>query len=122
MKTHPVERRLRAFVKHFRQMPGNRLPLAVRVGCEVNFIGLLRRGAQVANHRSAPRGIDILRRETVGDVDAELPLRQVADVPHRRHDRILLPQHPPDGAGLGRRFHYQQLGHSISLPGNRLPS
>src|SRR5262249_37668004 len=84
------------------------LPLAVGVRREVDRVHALRRGAQLADDLLFARYDGVVRSEAVVDVDAELALRQVLDVPDRRLDRIVLTEVLADGLRLRRRFHDDQ--------------
>src|SRR5262249_50104428 len=65
------------------QVPGNRLPLAVGVGGEVNVAAVLGGALQVVND-ALPFGDERVRGpEAALDIDAELALGQVAHMPHR---------------------------------------
>ncbi len=96
------------------EVPGDRLALAVLVGGEVQLVGLLERGPEVADHVLAGDLVGGL--EAVVDVDAEALLGQVGDVADGRlHDEVA-PEEPGDGLRLGRRFDDDELGHT-SFPG-----
>ena len=115
MEGHPVERGFRAALEGVFEVPRDRFALAVRVGGEVDRIGFGGGFAQAFDDRAAPRSIDVLRGEVVFDVDAEAVGGQIADVPHRRRDEVVLSEHPTDGPRLGRRLDDKQIGHFIAL-------
>ena len=110
---HAVKRGFRALFEHFGQVPCNRFPFAVGVGGEIDFVRGFGGGAQLLHDRFAARGVDVLRREVVFDIDPELALRQVADMPHRGDDGVIFPEHLPDGPGFGRRLDDQKFRHVI---------
>ena len=67
-------------------------------------VGLLRRVLQLLEDLLAA-GDDFVRRlEPFVDVDAELALRQIADVPHRGDDLVVLAEIFVDGLRLRRRL------------------
>ena len=70
------------------QMPADRLALAIRVGRDVERVGLRRGALQLVNGLLLGLQHDVLRHEGLL-VDAERRLRQIADVPHRGfHDEL----------------------------------
>ena len=70
-------------VQHLRQVPGDRLALAVGVGREDDLAVLLHRCPQLGD-RLLPVLDDLVVRPEAGvDVDAKLLVGQVANVPHR---------------------------------------
>ena len=58
---------------------------------------------------------DVFGLESGVDVDAELALRQVADVSHRRDDLVVAPQIFVDRLRLGRRFDDDQRLSHVAL-------
>ena len=66
------------------EMPGNGLPLAVRVGCEINAVRLLHFLAERCQQLTLSADGDIFRLIIMLDVNAHLALRKVADMPLRR--------------------------------------
>ena len=95
------------------QIVGNRLALAVVIRCEEDAVGVLRRLAQLRQELRLLRHRLELRLEPVLDVDAKLVGRQVADVPLRRQDAVLVSEVLPNGPRLGRRLDDDQ---SSSIP------
>ncbi len=114
---HALHRHLR--LEDLHQVPADRLPLAILVGCDVELVGALQRRAEVADHVLLARRDDVQRPEALLDIDAEpgpggafellgdLGGRggQVANVAHRRLDLVLRRQEAPDGPCLGGRLH-----------------
>ena len=97
------------------QVPGNRLPLAVGVGGEVD---LPRSGDAVLEFLDDLVLVardQILRREVVGHLDAKRALGQVADVAHRRLDGVAAAQVLGDRLRLGRRLDDDQLSPAAAL-------
>ena len=104
-------------VELLRQVPADRLALAVGVGRDVERVHLLGRLLQLVEHLLLAGRDDVLRLEPLLRVHAELRLRQIADVAHRRlHDearvQVLL-----DRLHLRGRLHNHQrpLGHYALL-------
>ena len=98
------------------QMPRNRLPLAVRIGRQIDDIALLGGFAQLLDHLGLLRRDDVFGRKMVLDVDAQFAFRQVADVPHGGLHQVILAQHLANRLGLGRRFHnHEVLRHNVLL-------
>ena len=64
-------------------VPGNRLALAVGVGGEIDGARALDGGLQLLDRVGLIVRDDIGGREIVLDIDADAPIRQVADVAHR---------------------------------------
>src|SRR5881628_845619 len=87
-----------------RHVPGDGLALAVRVGGEEHslrgFRGLLDFGEGLGLLLDG----HVLGREAVLDVHAELALRQIAQVPHRRLDGVARAQVLADRLGFGGRL------------------
>src|SRR5437773_5530843 len=93
---------------HIRQMPGDRLALAVEVGREPDVRRGLRLFAQQPGVFLGVVGDDVLGCER-HKVDPELRLRQVADMAVGGLDLESGTEHPFEGPGLGRRFHDHQV-------------
>ncbi len=72
-----------------RQVPADGLALTVRVGRDVERLGVGRRLLQLVEHLLLRRQDLVLRLEALLLVDAQLRLGQVADVSHRGLDEIL---------------------------------
>ena len=107
---HAVSR-LNIHAEHLRQMPGNRFSLAVRVGGKDHAVALRRHLPQLADQRRFAGNIGIARLEAVLHIHAEQRTRQVADMPHRRRDRIAVPQIFLHRLGLRRGLQYNQFCH-----------
>ncbi|MPM90936.1 hypothetical protein SDC9_138059 [bioreactor metagenome] len=88
-------------------MPGDGLSLAVRVGSEVDFFSPLRLFFELADQLSFSANRNIVGLKVVVDIDSQLAFGQVAHMPHRGDDTIVVPQIFPYGLGLGRRLHDQ---------------
>ncbi len=67
-----------------RQVPGDGLALAVGVGGQVDIRGVLGRLLELVDQLGLVLGHDVLGREAVLDVHADLPLGQVTDVARAR--------------------------------------
>ena len=104
---HPLGLRRRD-VGGLRDVPGDRLALAVEVGGEVDGVGGLRGLRDLGDLLAAVVGDDVLGGEVVLDVDAELALagvlRQVADVAVGGEDAVVGAQVALDRPRLGRRL------------------
>ena len=87
-------------------VPGDGLALAVEVGGQVDGVRGPRGTRDVRDLAPARLGDDVLRREVVLDVDAELALagvlRQVTHVAVAGQDPVVLAEVPLDRARLGR--------------------
>ena len=85
-------------------MPGDCLSFAVRIACQIDLVGMLRVLLERLDEIALAAYVDVLRREVILDVDAELALRQIAQMPHGSAHHVLLSQIFLDGLGLGRRL------------------
>ena len=72
------------------QMPGNRFSLTIRIGCEIDLVGLPGFLLQFLNEIALAADVDIARREIMLHIDAELALWQIPQVPHRGTYDIIL--------------------------------
>ena len=71
-------------------MPGDGLPLAVHIGGEVDGAGALGDALELRDDLALAADGLVLGLEVVLEVDPELALGQVADMPHRGlHDEVL---------------------------------
>src|SRR5213082_2978229 len=70
-------------------MPGERLSLAVRVGCQEDFRSALGGGFQILDRRFLSRNRHVFRLEGMLDIYPERALRQVAHMTHRRANVVL---------------------------------
>ena len=80
----------------------DRLALAVRVGGHVDRGRLLSRALQLFEDRALALDDDVLRREVVVDVDAELTLGEILDVAHGGLDLVGPGQDLAECSGLCR--------------------
>ena len=83
-------------------MPGDGLALAVGVSRQVDAVGVLRGRLELAHDLLLLARYDVLRREAVLDVDAELGLREVAHVADGGVDVVVRAQETGQGARLRR--------------------
>ena len=97
-------------IQQLLQMPGDGLPLPVRVGGQIDPAALLGCLLQVADHVLFALDGLVLGDKASLDVHADLALRQVPDVAHGRLHLIARPQVLPNGLGLGRRLYDHQIG------------
>ena len=91
-----------------REMPPDRLALAIRVGRHVDIGGVLGGVLQFFDDFLARRNRLVLLREVVVDGDAQLALGQVADVAHRRDHLEVAPEIFVDGPRLRRRLDHDE--------------
>ena len=87
------------------EVPGNGLPLPVRVGGQKDLVTLLGRLFQVGDDLLLPFDGLVVRYEAVLHIHADLAFGQVPDVTHGRLDLIIRSKVFADGLGLGRRFY-----------------
>ena len=126
---HALDGDLRLECLH--EVPRDRLAFAVLIGREVEFVGVLERGAQFRDRLLLVRADDVVRLEPVVDVDAELAelrllrggdltrLGKVADVAHRGEHGVPLSEVAADLLGLRRGLDDHELAacsHDFSLP------
>ena len=104
-------------LRHLHEVVGNRLALAVGVGCEQDLVGLLGGGPD----RFDDLGLPLLLEELVGfleallDVDASL-LGEVLDVAFGREHLVAVTDVLLDGLRLGRGLHDEEdFGHRSPL-------
>ena len=100
-------------LQHRRQVPGDGLALAVEVGREKDFVGVLGELLELRDDFAAVGDDDVVRGKVVRDVHSHLGLRQVAHVPERRAHFVLLAEVLVDGLGLGRGFDNDEFGHLL---------
>jgi hypothetical protein len=84
------------------QVPGDGLPLPVRVGGQIDLIRPLGRLLQVADHILLALDGLVVGRKAVLDVHAQPAFWQVPDMAHGRLYLIARPKVFADGLGLGR--------------------
>jgi hypothetical protein len=68
VEDHPLDRDLR--LEDVQQVPGDGLPLAVAIGGEQEFVGVLQQALELADRGALVRGDDVDGGEVVLDVDA----------------------------------------------------
>ncbi len=90
------------------EMPGYRLSLAVRVGCEIDHVRLVGGGLQLGDYVLLALDGDILRRETVLYVHAHRALGQVAEMAHAGQHLEVLAQVFLYRPCLRRRLDYDE--------------
>ena len=90
------------------EMPADRFAFAIRVGRDVDVGRVLGGVLELLDDLLARLDRFVLLGEVVVDVHAELALRQVADVAHRRDDLVVAPEILVDGLGLRRRLDHDQ--------------
>ena len=98
-------------VQELFEMPGDGLPLPVRVRGEIDRIRLLRGLRQVPDHVLFPLDGLVDRLEALLHVHAQLALGQVPQMAHAGLHLIPLAQISPDGLGFRRRLHDDQVPH-----------
>ena len=74
------------------EVPGDGFPFPVFIAGEPDGVGPLGQFLQFGDHFLLVGGHDVFRLETVGDVDAQLVLLQVADVADAGFDEIIVAQ------------------------------
>jgi hypothetical protein len=74
------------------QVPGNRLPFAVRVSSQIDRTGFTNCLFDFADYLFLPRGNNILGSEAFLYIDSEACLGQIAYMPDGRFDAIAAPQ------------------------------
>ena len=112
---HPLDGHGLRRAEHLEQVPGDGLPLAILVGCEIELVGLLHQSLQMAQMVALVAVDDVQRLEVVVDVDTDagpgLALvgrgdlsgvaRQITDVTDGGLDDVAVAEIARDGAGLG---------------------
>ncbi len=83
-------------------MPGNRLSLAVRVGCQEDLFRLFGQDFQFLDHRSFFIGYAVLGIEIIVHVNRKLGTQQVTHMTHRCPHRVPLAEEAAHSLGLGR--------------------
>ena len=101
-----VRRRVNA--ENVRQMPSDCFPLAVRITCQIDFIGIFCLFFERTNQVPFAAHIDVFRLKVMFHINAELTFRQIAQMSHRRTNGILFAEVPLDGLCLCRRLHNHQ--------------
>jgi len=95
-------------------VPGDRLTLSVGVGGEVDFFLVLRGFFELVDDLLLAVDDLVFGLEVLLDVHAELGLRQVDDVPHRRLHLVIPSEILGERARLGRRFDDDQILRHVS--------
>ncbi len=91
------------------EVPGDGLPLPVRVGCQEHGVRRLGGLFQILDDIFLALDGLVNRLEILLRVHAQLALGQVPQVAHTGLDGVLLPQILSDGLGLRRGFHDDQI-------------
>ena len=104
-----AHRRFRIHIEKFGQMPGNGFPFAVRVRREKDVFRFIRFLLQLPDHIFPAVRMNVLRPEAVLHIHAERALRQIPQMPHRRHDPVVRAEDPLDRPRFGRGFHHDQM-------------
>ena len=86
-------------------VPGDRFPFTVGIRRQIDGLRPERMGAQPGDDFVFSLDRLVFRTEPVLDVDPDLALREVLDMPDRRLDDEVLPEILVYRLGLGRRFH-----------------
>ncbi len=115
VEDHALDRHLR--LQRLEQVPRDGLALAVLIGGEVELVGVLQSALELGDLLLLVRVDDVVRRETVVDVDGELAVRallhvgghlarrrQVTDVPDAGIDDVVAAQIRRDLVALRGRF------------------
>ena len=95
--------------QHFVQVPGDSLPFAVFIGCQPHSLGIGGLFLQIRHQFLLVRRHNIVWRETVVNVNAEVLLLKVADVTVAGHDLEVLAQEFLNRLCLGRRLNYHEI-------------
>ncbi len=86
-------------------MPGNRLPLAVRVGCEIDSVRLLYLFAQLCQDFPLSPYRNVLGFEIVFKINSHLTFRQITHMSVRCHYLIVFSEKFLDGLYFCRGLH-----------------
>ena len=122
VEDHPAGRHLG--LELLQQVPGDGLALAVFIGGEQEFVGVLEQALELGDLLPLVAVHDVQGLEVVVHVDAQAGPRlalvlgrdigravgHVADVAHAGLDHVALAEVPGDGPGLGRGLDDDQLG------------
>ena len=95
-------------VEDVRKMPGDRLALTVRVGCQEDLRSALGGGFQILDRRFLSGNRHVFRLEGMLDVDPQGAFRQVAHMTHRCANVVLGTKKPAKRLGLRRGFNDDQ--------------
>ena len=100
----------------FQQVPGDRLALAVGVGCQVDLLGVLGQRFELFDHRALFVRDAVLGRKIVLHIHRELRAQQIAHVADRGLDGVTFAQETPDSARFGRQFDNHQFPAACAFP------
>ncbi len=107
-------------VEHLGEVPGDGLALAILISREIELVGGLERGLQLADDIPLARRHHIAGFEAVVDVDRKALGVEVTDGADRRLDDEIVAQEPGDGARLGRRLDdHERRGHRPTVKEHR---
>ena len=95
------------------QMPGNGLALPVRVGCQIDKIGLVRCRLQLTDNFILALDGHIGGLKMIVHIHAQFLFGQVAEMAHGSLHLIAVSQIFGDGLGLGGRLHDQKFCHVV---------
>ena len=95
--------------QHLEQVPRDSLPLAVLIGSEPYGLGLRGVLLQLGHQRLLVVGNLIDRFEIIVDIDTEVLLLQVADMPVARHHLEIGTEKFPDCLGFGGGLNYNEI-------------
>ena len=90
--------------EHLGQVPGDGLSLAVLIGGEPDGL-VFSQACELVHHLAFVGRYFVNGAETLGDVDAEVFFREVADMAETRFDDEIPAEEFLDGLGLGRGLH-----------------
>ena len=96
---------LRIDIEDMCQMPCDRLSLAVRIACQIDLVCIFCVFFERTDEIPLAAHIDVLRCKFILDINAELTLRQIAQMPHGGSHDIVLSEMTFDGLCLCRRLH-----------------
>ena len=99
---------IRVDSQNVREMPSDRLSFTVGIACKIDLGCMLRILLQRLDEVALAADIDVLRRKVVLDVDAELALRKIAQMPHGRSHHVFLAEILLDRLRLRRRLDNDQ--------------
>ena len=102
-------RLLQIHAQHLAQVPGDGFPLAVRVGCQINFRSGARFLADAGQNVSAAANGNVFQCKVMIHVHPDLGLGQVAHMSLGGFHLVALAQILGNGARLGGRLHDNQF-------------
>ena len=92
--------------KFLGQMPADRFSFPIRVGRDVDLLGLLGGVLQFLQNFLAARNHFVRGLEVLIDIDAQFALGQISDMAHRSDDLVIATQILVDGFRLRWRLHH----------------